>query len=250
MTANVISDPFEIGPRGSERGQGRCQGSERWDFFRAWLANPLRGASIVPSSHRLALAITQEISCATGPVLELGPGTGVFTRALLARGVAEKDLVWWRKVASFFPVLASNFLRRTFSDGCSRLAPDRSIKGWRRDQWPAAAFNAAAASRCGPARIVPANAPGRCLLSVHLRTTLPRSTPALGNAWAQSCAYQYHLCQPAAGQCLLHHETLKRPDEPRRKSNSPVCGNAFSVNYCFTIDAAEKSLVVLGDVVA
>lgn len=109
MNANVITDPFETGPRGSERRQGRCQGSERWHFFRAWLANPLRVASIVPSSPRLALAITQEISSTTGPVLELGPGTGVFTRALLARGVAEKDLVLVEKGREFLPGLSQQF---------------------------------------------------------------------------------------------------------------------------------------------
>ncbi|XUY29276.1 class I SAM-dependent methyltransferase [Agrobacterium sp. rho-8.1] len=39
------------------------------------------------------MAITQEISASTGHVLELGPGTGVFTRALKARGVAEENIV-------------------------------------------------------------------------------------------------------------------------------------------------------------
>src|SRR5690606_4975530 len=37
-------------------------------------------------------AITQEISLTTGPVLELGSGTGVFTRKLVQNGVAPKDL--------------------------------------------------------------------------------------------------------------------------------------------------------------
>jgi len=40
----------------------------------------------------LARVITQDISVKDGPVLELGPGTGVFTRALLARGIAQSDL--------------------------------------------------------------------------------------------------------------------------------------------------------------
>ncbi|WP_370153737.1 class I SAM-dependent methyltransferase [Ferrovibrio sp.] len=67
--------------------------TDRMTFFRAWLADPLQVAAILPSGPALAELITQEISPATGRVLELGPGTGVFTRALLDRGVAERDLV-------------------------------------------------------------------------------------------------------------------------------------------------------------
>jgi phospholipid N-methyltransferase len=40
----------------------------------------------------LARLITSQIGPDTGPVIELGPGTGVFTRALLARGVRPSDL--------------------------------------------------------------------------------------------------------------------------------------------------------------
>lgn len=57
-----------------------------------FVANPRRFGGFV-SGSALAAAITAEIDPAAGPVLELGPGTGVFTRALLARGVAERDLV-------------------------------------------------------------------------------------------------------------------------------------------------------------
>ncbi len=67
--------------------------SENFRFFRAWVANPLRVASVVPSSTSLSLLITKEISANTGPVIELGPGTGVFTRAMLNRGVPEQDIV-------------------------------------------------------------------------------------------------------------------------------------------------------------
>jgi phospholipid N-methyltransferase len=61
-------------------------------FLRAWLRDPITTASLVPSSQALARLITLQISSADGPVIELGPGTGVFTRALIARGVAESDL--------------------------------------------------------------------------------------------------------------------------------------------------------------
>jgi len=71
-------------------------------FAKAWLRAPLQVGSIVPSGPSLARAITAEISAATGPVLELGPGTGVFTRALLARGVPAEDLT----LLEFDPKLA------------------------------------------------------------------------------------------------------------------------------------------------
>jgi phosphatidylethanolamine/phosphatidyl-N-methylethanolamine N-methyltransferase len=58
----------------------------------SWLANPERVAAITPSSRSLADGITAEISPATSPVIELGPGTGVFTRVLLERGVPEDQL--------------------------------------------------------------------------------------------------------------------------------------------------------------
>lgn len=61
-------------------------------FARAWLRAPLKVGAIAPSGPVLAKAITSEISPSTGPVLELGPGTGAFTRALLARGVAADNL--------------------------------------------------------------------------------------------------------------------------------------------------------------
>jgi phospholipid N-methyltransferase len=61
-------------------------------FLRAWIKNPLQVAAITPSGTALADLITSEISPSSAPVLELGPGTGVFTRALLERGVSESDL--------------------------------------------------------------------------------------------------------------------------------------------------------------
>jgi len=61
-------------------------------FFRSWVSDPLRVAAVAPSGERLARLMTQEIEPFDGPILELGPGTGVFTRALLARGVPESAL--------------------------------------------------------------------------------------------------------------------------------------------------------------
>ncbi|WP_082568361.1 class I SAM-dependent methyltransferase [Rhizobacter sp. Root1221] len=83
--------------------------SEIFHFLRAWLANPLRVASVLPSSSSLSLVITREITTATGPVIELGPGTGVFTRALLTRGVPEEDIVLVESGREFVGRLRSQF---------------------------------------------------------------------------------------------------------------------------------------------
>ncbi|THK39406.1 hypothetical protein EHS39_04050 [Ensifer sp. MPMI2T] len=78
-------------------------------FFRAWLAAPLRVAAVAPSGAALAKLITSEISEKTGHILELGPGTGAFTRALLARGVAERDLTLVEFDANFSRMLGYRF---------------------------------------------------------------------------------------------------------------------------------------------
>ena len=62
-------------------------------FFRAWTRSPGKVGALLPSSPALSTLITRDISATEGPVLELGCGTGVFTRKILQRGVAEKDLI-------------------------------------------------------------------------------------------------------------------------------------------------------------
>lgn len=66
--------------------------AETFGFFRAWLRAPLQVAAVAPSGRALAGLMTSEVSGDTGPVIELGPGTGAFTRALLSRGVRQEDL--------------------------------------------------------------------------------------------------------------------------------------------------------------
>lgn len=83
--------------------------AERLHFVRAWLRSPLTVAAIAPSSRALARLITSEISASTIPVIELGPGTGSFTRALLARGVEEKDLALVEFGKSFAYALSASF---------------------------------------------------------------------------------------------------------------------------------------------
>ncbi len=68
-------------------------------------------AALVPSGPALARLITREITAAHAPVIELGAGTGAFTRALLARGVPEEALVLIEANASFARLLRGRFPR-------------------------------------------------------------------------------------------------------------------------------------------
>ncbi|HEY0198596.1 MAG TPA: phospholipid methyltransferase [Rhodanobacter sp.] len=56
-------------------------------FMRAWLRNPRGVGAVTPSGAALARLMTAHVSQLDGPVIELGPGTGALTRALIARGV-------------------------------------------------------------------------------------------------------------------------------------------------------------------
>lgn len=81
------------------------------NFARAWLADPFRIGAILPSGPALARLIVREIEPKNGPGLELGPGTGVFTQALLDRGVTAENLA----VVEYDDVFAS-LLSKRFPD--------------------------------------------------------------------------------------------------------------------------------------
>jgi phosphatidylethanolamine/phosphatidyl-N-methylethanolamine N-methyltransferase len=78
-------------------------------FLRSWISDPLRVAAIAPSSNALADLITSEITPGCAPIVELGPGTGVFTRALLARGVSEREITLVENDPTFADMLQTRF---------------------------------------------------------------------------------------------------------------------------------------------
>ncbi|RWI50302.1 MAG: phospholipid methyltransferase [Mesorhizobium sp.] len=96
--------------------------AEALGFFYAWLRNPLRVAAVAPSGRALANLITSEISSDTGPVIELGPGTGAFTRVLIARGVRQEDLALIEFGSEFATALRYRYPRaRTLWMDAARL---------------------------------------------------------------------------------------------------------------------------------
>lgn len=87
-------------------------------FWRAFLADPLRVASPVPSGPALARAIAAAVDPdAPGSVLELGPGSGAVTAALLARGVAPADLTAIEYAPDFCVHLRHRFPGLTVLEG-------------------------------------------------------------------------------------------------------------------------------------
>jgi phosphatidylethanolamine/phosphatidyl-N-methylethanolamine N-methyltransferase len=63
-------------------------------FWRRYLHRPLGVGAVAPSGSSLAKAMVQTLAPQAGDVIvEIGPGTGPFTRALLAAGVAPAKLI-------------------------------------------------------------------------------------------------------------------------------------------------------------
>jgi len=83
--------------------------AEKMLFLRAWLRNPRLVSAVAPSSRSLAALITSDIRSLDDPIIELGPGTGVFTQALLARGVPRERLVLVEADRAFAKLLEQRF---------------------------------------------------------------------------------------------------------------------------------------------
>jgi phosphatidylethanolamine/phosphatidyl-N-methylethanolamine N-methyltransferase len=63
-------------------------------FLRSWIEKPLHMGAVMPSGRLLARTMAQYVDVgSTGPVVELGPGTGAITNALIEHGVDQKRLV-------------------------------------------------------------------------------------------------------------------------------------------------------------
>jgi phosphatidylethanolamine/phosphatidyl-N-methylethanolamine N-methyltransferase len=86
------------------------QWRENLEFVRGLLANPRNVSSLFPSSPALARRIATEVDPnAGGIVVELGPGTGAVTCALLARGVTPGRLLLVERDDAFVALLQSRF---------------------------------------------------------------------------------------------------------------------------------------------
>ncbi|HEY0910632.1 MAG TPA: rRNA adenine N-6-methyltransferase family protein [Bradyrhizobium sp.] len=63
-------------------------------FLRSWIEKPLHMGAVMPSGRVLARTMARYVDVdSSGPVVELGPGTGAITNALIEHGIDQKRLV-------------------------------------------------------------------------------------------------------------------------------------------------------------
>ncbi len=79
-------------------------------FFKTWVDKPKAIGSVLPTSGATARRMASIVNPdSNDPVLELGPGTGIITRAILARGVQPRNLYAVEYTQEFIPQLRSDF---------------------------------------------------------------------------------------------------------------------------------------------
>lgn len=87
-------------------------------FIRSWLEKPLSIGAVTPSGRFLARTMARYVDIdAPGPVIELGPGTGPVTEALVERGVDPARLVLVEFNPVFCRLLRSRYPEATVVQG-------------------------------------------------------------------------------------------------------------------------------------
>ena len=87
-------------------------------FLKNWLDKPLMTGAVAPSSPQLARLMASKVDPETpGYVVELGPGTGVVTHALIDRGIDPERIVSIEYNGDFCKLLRQRFPRVHFVHG-------------------------------------------------------------------------------------------------------------------------------------
>mgnify|MGYP003332962233 FL=1 len=87
-------------------------------FIRSWLEKPLSMGAVTPSSKILCRTMASYVNPqAPGPVIELGPGTGAVTEALVHQGIEPSRLVLVEFNPSFCRLLRTRYPDATVIQG-------------------------------------------------------------------------------------------------------------------------------------
>ena len=87
-------------------------------FIRSWLEKPLSTGAVMPSGKVLARTMARYVDPqSSGPVIELGPGTGPVTEALVEHGIDPARLVLVEFNPVFCRLLRSRYPAATVVQG-------------------------------------------------------------------------------------------------------------------------------------
>jgi len=87
-------------------------------FIRSWIERPLSIGAVAPSGRMLARTMARYVDPhSEGPVVELGPGTGAVTEALVEAGVSPSRLVLVESNPAFCRILRSRYPEATLVQG-------------------------------------------------------------------------------------------------------------------------------------
>jgi phosphatidylethanolamine/phosphatidyl-N-methylethanolamine N-methyltransferase len=87
-------------------------------FLRSWIEKPLHMGAVMPSGRVLARTMAQYVDVKSiGPVVELGPGTGAITNALIEHGIDQQRLVLVEYNPSFCALLRDRYPRAKVVQG-------------------------------------------------------------------------------------------------------------------------------------
>ncbi len=91
---------------------------DEMQFIRSWIEKPLSTGAVMPSSKALARTMARYVDPqSSGPVIELGPGTGPVTEALVQHGVDPARLVLVEFNPTFCRLLRTRYPAATVVQG-------------------------------------------------------------------------------------------------------------------------------------
>ncbi len=100
-------------------------------FFKGWIDGPKSVGAILPTSAVTARRMASVINPASGlPVLELGPGTGIITKAIIERGVAAENIVSIEYSTDFYQHLKRTIPGVNFING-DAFDLDTTLGDWK-----------------------------------------------------------------------------------------------------------------------
>ena len=161
---------------------------DEMQFIRSWIEKPLSTGAVMPSSKALARTMARYVDPqASGPVIELGPGTGPVTEALVQHGVDPARLILVEFNPAFCRLLRTRYPAATVVQGDAyRLR--RLLETFVRE----------------PAAAVVSSLP---LVTKPLRTRLRLIADAMSLLAAGRALRAVHLCDGAADpESIVRHQ--------------------------------------------